>query len=97
MSCPRTSFGSWQVANSSSRCLTQSTDRYRDCTNPCPGIILQNTLTIYEELSVQAGYLQLHMQLSTRGCPCDSLATLGVAVEQVKLSYLLPGTWREEQ
>ena len=75
---PHASSSSWQVANASS--LTRSTDRYGDCILPCAGFILQDKLAIYEESSVQAGYLQLHMQLPARGSPCDSLTTLGIAV-----------------
>ena len=52
---------------------------------------------MYEQLSIQAGSLQLHMQLPARGSPSDSLATLDVAVEQAKTELFLPGTWREEQ
>ncbi len=36
------------------------------------GIILQDKLPVYEELNVQAGYLQLHMQLPARGSPYAS-------------------------
>jgi len=92
---PHTGSGSWQVANIPSKCLTLSTDRYAECTDLCPGIILQDKLTIYEDLTVQAGSLpgrssphrSLHMQLPARGSPSDSLATLDIAVEQVELSY----------
>ena len=81
MSCPRTSSGSYQIAGNSSRCLTQSTDN-GDYRLPCAGIECQHKLAIYKKLSVQAGYLQLHMQLPSRGSPSDSLAILDAAVDR---------------
>jgi len=68
-----------------------------DYTLPCADITLGDKLAMYEQLSIQAGSLQLHMQLPAKGSPSDSLATLDVAVEQAKTELLLPGTWREEQ